>query len=111
MVINPVFSENLKDDPLVTRSYLENFYEWKKAVFTEGQSFSLNEGSMMVVLKGKVEAVGMEEEVIINLTTGESLKNGDILPFNNLLIAPDSQGIGIKFLSDTTMLILGLKKK
>lgn len=99
-----------EQDPVITKSYLENFYKWQIITLKEGQKLNLDLSVEMIVLSGEVEAVSTETGGIIDVTKGAELKNKEILLPYHLILSPKSDGRGIKANKDSEILIKGISK-
>ena len=99
-----------KDDPLITRSYLDNLHSWQLTNLQEGQTISLDLGVMLVLTAGKAQVVGNGKAGLIDLTDGRELKDGERLPANHLLLSPASDRRGLRATSSATLLTRGLSR-
>lgn len=99
-----------RDDPVVTRSYLETLYSWQQTHLQDGQSLSLDLGVMLVLRSGQAAVVGSGAEGLVDLTAGKELKDGERIPANHLILSPASDKRGIKALSPVVLLTRGLNR-
>ncbi|MHB2015387.1 MAG: hypothetical protein ACYCW6_00410 [Candidatus Xenobia bacterium] len=97
-------------DPLITRSYLEQLYAWQYTNLAEGQTVSLDMGAMLVIRTGKAVVVGQGNEGLIDLTKGEELKDGDVIPPFHLILSPASDRRGLKAMSAVVAMTRGQSK-
>lgn len=110
ILVIPAFSQGTEEDPVICRSYLENFYNWREVSMVPGQALSLDLGVNFVLVKGRVTIVGVGLEGLVDLTEGKVLRDGDEVASYHLIICPSGDGRGIKTEEDTVILIKGLKK-
>lgn len=99
-----------KDDPIITRSYLETLYSWQITNLPEGQSLSLDMGVTFVLRSGKATVVGVGSEGLVDLTDGKELKDGERIAANHLILSPASDRRGLRALSPVKMLTRGLTR-
>jgi hypothetical protein len=98
-----------KDDPIVTRSYLDTLYAWQQTPLSAGQSLSLDLGVLFVVRRGQVNVAGTNGEGLVDLTAGKELADGEAIPPNHLVMSPASDRRGIKAGSAAMLLTKGLQ--
>ena len=99
-----------KDDPVVTRSYLETLYSWQQTHLQDGQAIGLDLGVMLVLRSGHATVVGSGQEGLVDLTDGKELKDGERIPAHHLILSPASDKRGVKALSSVVMLTRGLNR-
>lgn len=117
------------DDPLVTKSYVDdkinkaleklnlnqqegtnvniNALSYTPVMVTVGQTIYGKEGTEIILRSGKGTAVVPTREGIANITTGQDLKNGAFIGRNHLLITPRDDGRGIKVTENAWFLVKG----
>jgi hypothetical protein len=95
-------------DPLVTKSFLEKTYGWQFTVLQPGDKLPLDLGSEVVLRSGQVEVLGTEAGGLADLTEGEDLGNGVLIPVNHYILCPASDGRGIKAMTTAVLLTRGL---
>ena len=98
------------DDPVVTKSYVENIYSWQETALSAGQTISLERGVELIVRQGTVKVVASVDGGLIDLTTGKELGNDEIIPLYHLIICPDSDGRAVKCDVNSLLLTRGLGK-
>jgi len=99
-----------KDDPVITRSYLETLYSWQVTNLAEGQTLSLDMGVTFVLRSGKAAVVGVGEQGLVDLTEGRELKDGERIAPNHLILSPASDRRGLRALSAVVLLTRGLTR-
>lgn len=77
-------------DPLVSKSYLDHFFKFRSLVVPANTTVSPEPGAMIILRSGQIILEGPKGKAIIDLTAGKELPTGSELPFNHLLIVPDS---------------------
>ncbi len=120
------------DDPLITKSYIENtvmpaikeYVEGKIAEITGGENNSTNSsfqvveakdgkeiicsaGTEIILRMGQATIIATEKGGLADTTAGFDLGNETPMPSNHLLIVPLSDGRGIKAQSDIIVMIKG----
>lgn len=103
----PAVEPGSKDDPIITRSYLETLHAWQITNLQEGQTVSLDLGVEFVVRSGKLAVVGVGTQGLIDLTAGQELKDGQPIPPCHLILSPASDRRGIRANSQVVMLTRG----
>lgn len=127
------------DDPLISKSYIEDYLmpkieqliESKLAGLggstgsgntTEAESFVVVEakagekiicsaGAELILRMGKATVVATEKGGLADTTAGYDLSDGTAMPSNHLLIVPVADGRGIKADTDIIVMIKGGYKK
>lgn len=99
-----------KDDPIITRSYLETLYSWQLNSLQEGQTLSLDVGVQFVIRSGTAVVVGVGSEGLIDLTAGRELKDGELVPPLHLILSPASDRRGLRARSQVVLLSRGLTR-
>ncbi|MBM3464920.1 MAG: hypothetical protein FJX76_22710 [Armatimonadetes bacterium] len=99
-----------KDDPIITRSYLENLHSWQVTNLQDGQTLSLDMGVTFVLRSGKAAVVGVGAEGLVDLTAGRELKDGEKIVANHLMLSPASDRRGLRAQSSVVLLTRGLTR-
>ncbi len=99
-----------KDDPVITRSYLETLYSWQVTSLQEGQTLSLDMGVTFVLRTGKAAVVGVGSEGLVDLTAGNELKDGERILPHHLILSPASDRRGLRALTAVVLLTRGLSR-
>jgi len=92
------------DDPLVTRSFVEDYVQkhagggltWEIAELKAGQVFAGKAGTEFILRSGRATVVDPTGSGIPDLTTGANLTNGSSVPANHLCLVPRADGRGLK---------------
>ncbi|MFH1453305.1 MAG: hypothetical protein ABIH00_04920 [Armatimonadota bacterium] len=95
-------------DPVITKSYLDNFYKWRSITLKQDQTLILDLSTEIVVISGEVEVTSYNSGYLIDLTGGTQLFNAGIIPLFHLILSPGSDGRGMKALTDSEILIKGM---
>lgn len=119
----PAFAKD--DDPLVSLSYLnqrleaiQNNQNQKPAAPSGAQTLEVVElkagdkiiaaqGAEMIPRSGRVETIAQELGGLSDITAGVDLKQGERAPLNHMLIAPRSDGRGLKASTNAIVLMRG----
>ncbi len=122
------------DDPLISKSYIENvlmpkieqYVESKLAGLSsggtsegadadtfkvveakEGDEIICSAGAELILRMGKAEIIATEKGGLADTTAGTDLANGTAMPANHLLIVPVADGRGLKAQTDIIVMIKG----
>ena len=80
-------------------------------VVEAGKQMHTGEGTEFILRSGRVKAlVPLADTGLVNLTTGKTLNDGDLLERDNLLLSPRDDGRGIVTETQAIFLIKGLYK-
>jgi hypothetical protein len=99
-----------KDDPIITRSYLDNLHAWQVTNLAEGQTLSLDLGVRFIVRSGKVDVVGNGTSGLLDLSEGRELRDGERVPLNHLIFSPASDRRGLRSATSAVLLTCGLSR-
>jgi len=78
-----------------------------EAVFVPAGHILIAEaGAEIIVRSGNAVAVSGPDGMV-NITSGVDITNGTVIPHNNLLLVPRSDGRGMSFTSDSWLMIKG----
>lgn len=92
------------NDPVVTKSYVNDLFGWKVHTLYPGEFTTFEVGTEAVLRSGKGIIVAGSGGGLADLTSGHDLKGGSLVPLNHLLLAPSSDGRGIR--AETTVVFL-----
>ncbi len=97
-----------QEDPLVTKSYLENVMaqetKFKVVEVPAGKKVICSAGTEMILRMGTCSVVGTQKGGVSDVTMGYDLADGTNVQGNHLLIVPLDDGRGVK--TSTTCLIM-----
>lgn len=120
-----------EDDPLISKSYIENqviprleqFIEsriseirsggsaaadtFKVVEAQSGQEIICSAGTELILRMGKATIIATEKGGIADTTAGYDLANGTAMPANHLLIVPVGDGRGIRATENVIVMIKG----
>ena len=120
-----------EDDPLISKSYIENqviprleqFIEsriseirsgggaaadtFKVVEAQSGQEIICSAGTELILRMGKATIIATEKGGIADTTAGYDLANGTAMPSNHLLIVPVGDGRGIRATENVIVMIKG----
>ncbi|HOV80711.1 MAG TPA: hypothetical protein PK728_11520 [Bacillota bacterium] len=94
-------------DPLVTRSYVDQYTQWKVADLKTGQVLQGRAGTELIVRRGRAVAVDSTANGIPDVTEGADIRAGEAVPLNHLLVIPREDGRGIRALSAVVVMYRG----
>ena len=95
-------------DPLITRSYLEQYVTLNVVELGAGQRLIAEAGTEIVLRSGRATAIDGPKGGLSNVTAGRDLRMGEEIPLNHLLIVPRSDGRGVLATTDVFLMVRGL---
>lgn len=95
------------NDPVVTKSYVENLFGWKVYTLRMGEFAAFEVGTEVVVRSGKAIVVRGSGGGLADLTNGADLPGGAGVPINHLMLSPASDGRGIRAENTVTLMARG----
>ena len=81
-------------DPLVTKSYVDQYVQWTIADMKAGQVFEGKAGTELLIRRGDAVVVDGTGNGIPDLTGGTDLQAKQKVPLNHLLLIPRDDGRG-----------------
>ena len=104
------------NDPLITKSYLDSYISslgisnnadegYKKVVLSKGKTIVGHEGTEILLYSGSANAYAKSAE-LVNITIGESVKDGMTLGKYCVYLCPDSDS-GVTAQSDVVIFVKG----
>lgn len=94
-------------DPLVSKSYVDQYVQFRVVNLTKGQMLVADGGTELVVRAGQAAAVASLSGGVSDLTGGKDLKQDEPVSANHLLLIPRSDGRGLKATTDAIVLVRG----
>lgn len=94
-------------DPLVTRSFVDQYVQWKVAELNTGQVLRGRAGSELILRRGQAAVVDPTGNGVIDLTAGVDIFARGEVPANHLLVIPREDGRGIKAESPVVVMYRG----
>lgn len=95
-------------DPLVARSYVDQFVKFQVVVVPAGQRLEITTPGAEIVLRaGRALVIGSESGGLVNATVGKDMAGGEAIAANHLLIVPRADGRGIEAVTDATVMVRG----
>ncbi|HEY9068940.1 MAG TPA: hypothetical protein VIV61_01715 [Candidatus Ozemobacteraceae bacterium] len=95
-------------DPLVSKSYLDQFFRFRSVVVPNGDTVQLTPGAMIVIRSGRLRLKAPRGKSVIDLTDGRELAPDTWLPANHLILVPETPGLMLEAKSMGLVLALGL---
>lgn len=96
-----------EDDPLVTRSYVEDMMTFKVVEVPQGKEIICGGGTEIILRAGKALAIDSSMGGLSDVTSGEDLRSGREIMGNHLLIVPRDDGRGLKASGDIIVMVRG----
>lgn len=96
-----------QEDPLVTKSYLEQMTRFKVVEVPAGKSVLGEAGTEMILRQGNCTIIGTAKGGVSDVTMGYDLANGIQVQGNHLLIVPVNDGRGVKAETNCLIMIKG----
>ena len=94
------------EDPIVSKSYVDNALSYKPLELKKGQSLFGGEGCEVIVRGGFVTALAPKDG-LADVTAGSEIKQGFLAPANHLLIISREDGRGVKAQENSWILVRG----
>lgn len=94
-------------DPLVTRSYVDQYTQWQIVNLKTGQKLVATAGVEIILRAGKATAIASAGGGLADVTAGRDLGPGASLVGNHLLIVPKTDGRGVLAISDCVLMVKG----
>lgn len=102
-------------DPLVTRSFVEEYvgqqldvgFTWEIANLKAGEMFAGKAGTEVVLRSGRATVVDPTGSGLPNLTRGTNLTDTSAVPSNNLILVPRTDGRGLKATTNIIVMYRG----
>ncbi len=94
-------------DPLVTRSYVDQYTQWQIVNLKAGQKVVATAGVEIILRAGKATAIASAGGGLADATAGRDLGQGASLVGNHLLIVPKTDGRGVLAISDCVLMVKG----
>lgn len=94
------------EDPIVTRSYVDQFVTLQVVSVSAGQQLIADAGTEIILRAGKATAIATAGGVA-DLTAGKDLKLGEAIVTNHLLLIPRTDGRGLKAATDLVLVVRG----
>lgn len=96
-----------EQDPLVTRSYIEERLRLNVVELNAGRRLIAGAGTELILRSGNATVVDSESGGLSDVTDGVDLRKGAQVPRNHLLIAPRDDGRGFKAENQVIVLVRG----
>lgn len=95
-------------DPIVSKSYLDQFFRFRSVVIPKGDTVQLTPGALVVVRSGKLKIRAPRGKSLIDLTDGKELAAETFLPAFHLVLVPETPGLLLEAQSMSLVLAVGL---
>lgn len=95
-------------DPLITRSYLEQYVGIQVVEMSAGQRLTAEAGAEIILRAGRATAVDGPRGGLADVTAGRDLRSGQEISQNHLLIVPRSDGRGVRAVTDVVLMVRGV---
>lgn len=100
-----------EEDPLVTLSYINDVFKeemtFKVVEVPDGKTIIGEGGTEMVLRMGKGTIVATQKGGVADLTSGNDLANGSLIPPNHHLLVPLNDGRGLSVETDSLVMVKG----
>ena len=96
-----------EQDPLVTRTYVEERLKLNVVELDAGRRLVAGAGTELILRSGNATVVDSESGGLSDATDGVDLRKGTQVPRNHLLIAPRDDGRGLTAASQVIVLVRG----
>ncbi len=96
-----------ENDPLVTKSYVDQYAQWQLVTLRAGQKIVAGAGTELVLRAGSAKAVASSSGGLSDVTAGSDVAGGTPLQPNHLLIVPRADGRGAVASSESVFMVRG----
>lgn len=96
-------------DPLVSKSYLDQFFRFRSIAIPRGDAVPLTPGAMIVMRSGRLMLRAPRGKKVIDLTEGREVAADSLLPANHLILVPETPGLRLEAQSMSLVLAMGLR--
>ncbi len=102
-----------KEDPLVTKTYVDWHARWRNMKLNENSFLKLGLGTQFVITEPMDHPVhlkehNLEDAKLINLTEGEVVTESELIPLNLYIVASEQEA-RLTFGEDAEIIVRGLK--
>ncbi len=95
-------------DPLIARSYLEQYVNLNVLELEPGQRLVADAGTEIVLRSGSATAIDGPGGGLADVTAGRDIRMGQPIPRNHLLIVPRSDGRGLLATTSVFVMVRGI---
>lgn len=95
------------EDPLVSKSYVDEALSYEVVHTTAGQSLIGGAGTEMILRSGEATAIDNGSNGVSDLTSGADLMSGVSVQTNHLLLVPRADGRGILTSTECYVMVRG----
>jgi len=101
------FDPGSEADPLVTKSYVDQYAQVRILNIPEGKFLKPNLGTEIILRAGEIKMIAGPGGGFADLTVGEELEDGAKPNKNHLLMTPRADGRGFKTLTTSVIIVRG----
>lgn len=94
-------------DPLVSKSYVDQFTALQVVKLSKGQTLVAEGGTEIVLRVGSATAIASSQGGLADVTAGKDLGTGQSLTANHLLIVSRTDGRGVLAVTDVILIVRG----
>jgi len=95
-------------DPIVSKSYLDQFFRFRSVVIPKGDTVQLTPGALIVMRSGRLKIRAPRGKSLIDLTDGKEMPADAWLPAFHLILVPETPGLLLEAQSMSLVLAMGL---
>lgn len=107
-VISSAQEPGTTGDPLVSKSYLDQFFRFHSVVIPKGDSIQLTPGALIVMRSGKLKLHAPRGKSLVDLTEGREVAADSWLPAHHLILVPETPGLLLEAHGMSLVLAMGL---
>ncbi len=96
-----------EQDPLVTKSYVDEQTLFRVVTMYPGQRLVADAGAEIIVRAGKATAVVSQLGGLADVTAGRDVGQGEVVDLNHLLVIPRSDGRGLVAVTEVILMVRG----
>lgn len=104
--VNALSQPGTAEDPIISKSYAEKFFQWRKVSLEEGQTIEITSLTTFVLYSGEYSGKDKATK-IINLTEGKEITDIGKIKRNHLLLLVDDNPLVLKAKKPSILLVKG----
>ncbi len=104
--MNTLSQPGTSEDPIISKSYAEKFFQWRKVSLEEGQSVEITLLTTFILYSGEYSGKDKATK-IINLTEGKEITDIGKIKRNHLLLLVDDNPLILRAKKSSVILIKG----
>lgn len=104
--VNGLSQPGTSEDPIISKSYAEKFFQWRKITLEEGQSIEITPLTTFILYSGEYSGKDKATK-IINLTEGKEITDIGKIKRSHLLLLVDDNPLILRAKKPSILLVKG----